>query len=146
MLVACRACCRAWLKRSLLTGVPAGMGATPLEGSDLIKDRMIGKKEKKKRSGDLARRCSRGHVFKPKGKSLMSDIPLSINYTTAQFMVLRTIHAFLHLQSHLTSCCWSDSTAVRSASEGQSSCQLALCNRSGACRSTVAQRHWSYSC
>lgn len=36
MLVACRACCRAWLKRSLLTGVPAGIGAEPLEGSILI--------------------------------------------------------------------------------------------------------------
>ncbi|TNN34672.1 hypothetical protein EYF80_055165 [Liparis tanakae] len=33
MLEACRACCRAWLKRSLLTGVPAGIGATPPEGS-----------------------------------------------------------------------------------------------------------------
>lgn len=43
MLVACRACCSAWLKRSLLTGVPAGMGAMPLEGSDLIKDRMRNK-------------------------------------------------------------------------------------------------------
>lgn len=50
MLVACRACCSAWLKRSLLTGVPAGMGAMPLEGSDLIKDRM---RKKKKTSNDV---------------------------------------------------------------------------------------------
>lgn len=33
MLEACSACCRAWLKRSLLTGVPAGIGATLLEES-----------------------------------------------------------------------------------------------------------------
>lgn len=49
MLEACRACCRAWLKRSLLTGVPAGIGATLLEESPWIKDRVEEKEVKKKK-------------------------------------------------------------------------------------------------
>lgn len=32
MLDTCRACCRAWLNRSLVIGVPAGIGDTPEEG------------------------------------------------------------------------------------------------------------------
>lgn len=46
MLVACRACCKAWLKRSLLTGVPAGIGATLLEGSAYSEDTVTEKKQK----------------------------------------------------------------------------------------------------
>lgn len=53
---------------------------------------------------------------------------------------------FIYLnKSHLTCCCGSDCTAVRSASEGQCCSQLALCYWSRACCSTVAQRHGSHS-
>lgn len=61
------------------------------------------------------------------------------------------MHVFLHLfqnvyQFHLVCCCGSDCTAVRSAGEGQSCCQLTLCYWSRTRCSTVAQRHWSHSC